>query len=273
MADKNTVLITGHSANDRMRGLLLNCINSFKQNNFEVVVSDHFYHKDIFEAADVYVINESNPVLTPKDYERYNLYHVCPKHEHSLGYTTFTPYGTFASYAIIELVKKGFEQVKTDKALVINYDFIYKKPIDELFKRPEEGVFFRYPYPNSVYSSVYILNKRLVSKLDTINSIDDYAKNLKYMEPWMYDFYKDENVKIFDNDYREYFDGDYYYRAANLDNDTNFWLLPDGKVLMKVEDEAFEFDKRSQYEYHKNGKRVIFNLDELHFKWHTARRM
>lgn len=271
--NKHTVVITGHTVTEYMKELMLNCIKSFKEHNFEVIVSDHIYHKEILNATDVYVINESNPILTPKDYERYSLNHTSHRIEKHIGYNTYTPYETFAAYSILELVKKGFEHVKTDKALVVNYDFKLIQPLDSLFELPEEGVFFRYPYPNSFYSSVYIINKRLLSKLDNTNSIDDYAKNLKYLEWWMYDLYKDENIKIFDTDYRQYLQGDFYYRSGNLRYDPNFWELPDGRVMMKVDDEAFEFDKRNQYEYHKNGKKVIFNLDDLHWKWHKARKM
>lgn len=265
-----SVIITGHTANDYMKELMLNCINSFKHYNFKVIVSDHIYHKEIFDATDIYVINESNPILTPKDYEKYNLNHVSHRIEHSIGYNTYTPYETFAAFSILELVKKGFEQVEEDKALIVNYDFILKKSIDELFEKNEEGVFFRYPYPNSFYSSVYILNKRLLSKLNDIKSIDDYAKNLKYLEWWMYDLYKDENVLIFDKDYKEYFDGDLYYRSGHLRYDPNFWELPDGKVLMKFGNQSFVYDKTNHYEYFQDKKKLVFNLDDLHFKWHKA---
>jgi len=168
-----SVVITGHTSNDYTKKLMLNCINSFKQQGFKVIVSDHIYHKEIFDITDVYVVNESNPILTPKDYETYNLNHVSHRIENSIGYNTYTPYETFAAYSILELVKKGFEYVEQDKALVINYDFVLKKPIEELFDRSEEGLFFRYPHPNSFYSSLYVINKRLLSKINDVNSIDD----------------------------------------------------------------------------------------------------
>ena len=266
------VIILGHTNTDVQKKLMIECIESFQSFGFKTIVSDHFFVEEIFALSDVYVVNEDNPILTPKDYDRYGLFHASHNIHNVPGYETYTPYSTFAAYSILELIKKGFEQVESDKCLVVNYDFQIKRGIQDLINRPEDATFFRYSNYNAFHTNCFLANRNIMEKFNQFNSIDDYAENMKYMEWWMYDLLEGENIEIIDTHYSEYFKGDLYFRSSFLDYDKNFWLLPNGKVLMKFNDQVEELDKQYTYTVMENGKKVVFHLKEDHFKFHIGKK-
>jgi len=272
MVEQHPVVIIGHTDDDYKKDLMIKSIESFKERGHWVIVSDHIFNKEVLNSCDQYVLSEDNPIWTKADYLNVGLNHT--SHKITEKYHTYTPYGTFAAYSIIELIKKGFEKVEGDKALVVNYDFQLVNDIKFFYDEPQEATFLKYSTHDAVYTSIFFMNKRLISKLDHCNSLKDYAKNLKYLEWWFYDLYKDENVKILEQHHSKWFNGDLYYRSSHLNYDFNIWKIHgEDRVVLKYDNTFEEHPVQDSYSFTINGKKVTYHLDNLHLRLHIAHRI
>ena len=274
MAQEYPVVIIGHTDDDKKKNLMIESIKSFKSKGHYVIVSDHIFNREVFEYCDQYVISEDNPIWTKKDYLRVGLNHTSHKINTIKKYNTFTPYGTFAAYSIIELIKKGYEKVEGGGALVVNYDFQLVKDIKFLYREDFDATFLRYSDYDAVYTSVFFIKDKLVNKLNDCNSLEDYAKNLKYLEWWFYDLYKDDNINIRTEHHSNWFKGDLYYRSNNLPYDFNIWKFEgEDKVLFRYNNIYEEHPVQDSYDFVIDGKKITYHLDDLHFKLHKASRI
>ena len=263
-------IVLAHTDDENKKQILLKCIENLKAKNFRVIVCDHFYIKEAFELADVFIYNQENPILTPKDYEKYNLNHTTQtKFE---KYLVFNPVNTFAAYSIIELIKSAIKYVG-DKAMVLNYDWHLTGDVDHYFDVDKDAVFFKYADEKSVYTAMFIMTKNLLRKLEQIKSIDDYAKNLVYLEWWFYDFYKTDNIEIFPDVHLAEFNANLYYRTDEKQIDFNIYKIDDTTVLVKDGDEFKEYALHNNYKWWIGDKRLVINLSKDHFKNHIAYRI
>ena len=264
-------IVLAHTDDENKKQILLKCIENLKAKNFRVIVCDHFFVKEAFEIADVFVYNQDNPILTPKDYEKFNLNHTTQtKFE---KYLVFNPVNSFAAYSIIELIKSGYKYIKQDRALILNYDWHLTGDIDNYFKVDKDAVFFRYASDTSVYTAMFIMTKKLLKKLDQIKSIYDYAKNLVYLEWWFYDFYKTDNIEIFPDIHLQQFNANLYYRTDEKQIDFNIYKIDDNTVLVKDGDDFKEYTLHKNYEWIIGDKKLAVNLSDDHFKNHIAYRI
>jgi len=261
-------IVLAHSEDAKTSKMLVDCIAALKKQGFRVIVTDHFINKEAYELADAYVYNYENPILRPEQYSQYNLNHITEKIVN--GYKVWNPVTTFAAYAIIELIKKGLEAVKSSKCLVLNYDWHIKGSIDNLFEYDTDGVFFKYADDKSYYTSIFLANKRLLSNLNEINSIDDYAKNLKYLEWFFYDLYQDKNITVLDKPPLEKFNHDLNYRVSNIKTNNKFYKTKENSVIYINGDKIDEYTLHNSYRLFDGDKELFVNLGEEYFKYHIA---
>lgn len=261
-------LVLAHSDSKKASKTLVDCVTLLKNKGYRVVVSNHFFNKEAYEIADAFVYNYNNPILTPSEYKKYNLNHIT--HKDIDGYRLYNPISSFAAYAIIELIKSGFEAITTEKCLVLNYDWHIKEDIDEYYNIKKDGVFFRYADNKSFYTSIFIMNKKLLTELSPIKSIDDYAKNLKYLEWFFYDLYNKKNIAIIDQAPLDRFDDNLYYRVSEINIDKKFYKISDGTVIYVDGDKTQEYTERKQYKLIEGNKTYIANLGEDYFTHHIA---
>ena len=261
-------LVLAHSDSERASKTLVNCVSSLKEKGYRVVVSDHFFNKDAYQIADAFVYNYDNPILKPSEYKKYNLNHTT--HKDIDGYRLYSPVSSFAAYAIIELIKSGFDAITSKKCLVLNYDWHMKEDIDEYYNINKDGVFFKYADDKSFYTSIFVMNKELLRDLYQINSIDDYANNLKYLEWFFYDLYSKKNISIIDQVPSDRFDDNLYYRVSEINIDKKFYKVSDGKVIYVDGDKIQEYTEHKQYRLIEGDKTYIANLGEDYFTYHIA---
>ena len=117
------------------------------------------------------------------------------------------------------------------------------------------------------------MTKKLLRKLEQINSIDDYAKNLVYLEWWFYDFYKTDNIEIFPDVHLAEFNANLYYRTDEKQIDFNIYKIDDNTVLVKDGDQFKEYTLHNKYEWYIGGKKLVVNLSKDHFNTHIAYRI
>ena len=264
-------IVLAHTDDKNKKNILLKCIKNLKERDFRVIVCDHFFIKEALELADIFVYNEDNPILTPKDYEKYNLNHITPtKFE---KYLVYNPVNTFAAYSIIELIKSGYKYIEQDKVLVLNYDWHLTGNVDNYFEVDKDAIFFRYASDDSVYTAMFIMSKELLSKLDEIKSIDDYAKKLVYLEWWFYDFYKAYNIEIFQDVHLKEFNANLYSRTNEKQIDFNIYKIDEKTVLVKDGNKFNEYALHKNYEGFLGNKKLSINLSDDHFKYHIAQRI
>lgn len=261
-------LVLAHSEDAKTSKMLVDCVDALKKQGFRVIVSDHFLNEDAFKLADAYVHNYENPILRPEQYSQYNLNHITEKIVN--GYRVWNPVTTFAAYAIIELIKSGFEAVRSDKCLVLNYDWHIKGNIDSYFEYDTDGVFFKYADDKSYYTSIFIANRSLLSNLNEINSIEDYAKNLKYLEWLFYDLYNDKNITVLDSPPLEKFNHDLNYRVSNLKINRKFYKTSENSVIYIDGNNVTEYPLQNNYRLKEGNKEYIVNLGEEYFKYQIA---
>lgn len=261
-------LVLAHSEDAKTSKMLVECVAALKEQGFRVIVSDHYVCEQAYKLADAYVYNYENPILRPEQYSKYNLNHITEKVID--GYKVWNPVTTFAAYAIIELIKAGIEATREDKFLVLNYDWHIKGNIDSYFEYDTDGVFFKYADNKSYYTSIFLANRSLLSNLNEINSIEDYAKNLKYLEWFFYDLYQDKNITVLDSPPLERFNHDLNYRVSNLKINRKFYKTGENSVIYIDKGKAEIYTLHNRYEIYDKDKRFIANLGDEYFKFHTA---
>jgi len=263
-------LVLAHSEDDKTSGLLVECVKALKQQGFRVIVTDHFINEEAYELADAYVYNYENPILRPEQYSKYNLNHITEINVD--GYRVWNPVTTFAAYAIIDMIKGAYDAIKTDKCLILNYDWQIKGNIDEYFNYDTDGVFFKYADDSSYYTSIFIANKKLLRELNAINSIEDYATNLKYLEWFIYDLYKDKNITVLDSPPLDRFNHDMNYRVSNVKTNKKFYKTDDNRAIFINDDKIEEYTLHNKYKIFDGDKELLFNLGEEYFKYHIAQK-
>lgn len=261
-------IVLGHSEDAKASKMLVDCVAALKQQNYRVIVSDHLYNKEAYDVADVFVQSYENPILRPDQYSKYNLRHIASKK--IKNYQIWNPVTTFAAYAIIEMIKAAVDYVTTDKVLILNYDWHIKENIDEYFSIDADGVFFKYADDKSYYTSIFLANRALLSHLNEINSIDDYAKNLKYLEWYFYDLYQDKNIKVLDRPPFEKFNHNLNYRVENIKRDNKFYKIDENSVIYINGDEITEYPMQDTYVLEQENKKYVVKLSEEYFKYHIA---
>ena len=134
-------IVLAHTDGLDKKQILIDCIKRLKEKDYRVIVVDHLFVREAFELADVFVHTHHNPILTQKDYKKYNLTHLT---DTFIGkYKLYNPLNTFAAYSIVELIKQGFNYVN-NKALILNYDWHLKGDLERYFELDTEAVFFNY---------------------------------------------------------------------------------------------------------------------------------
>ena len=261
-------IVLAHSEDAKTSKMLVDCVIALKKQDFRVIVTDHFINNEAFDLADAYVYNYENPILIPEQYSQFNLNHIT--HKQIQGYKLWNPVSTFAAYAIIEMIKAGFEASSTGKCLVLNYDWHIKGNIDEYFEYDTDAVFFKYADNVSYYTSIFIANKNVLRHLYDINSINDYAKNLKYLEWFFYDLYNDKNITVLDKPPFERFNHNLNYRVANISIDKKFYKLGKNEAIFVDGDKVDIYTLHNKYNIYKDGKQLLYNLGEDYFKYHIA---
>lgn len=266
-------LITAHSDNPTRLNLLLQCIESIKRFGYKAIVVDHFFNYEAFKEADGFVWVEDNAIVKPQEWSKYDLYHVCQTNYEKVD--TFTPYDSFAPFAIIDQFNKGYRLVEGDGVFSIHYDWQLNKDVKELVEKypNREGIFFKYPPDNmSLFSSCFYLKKSLWKKFERIQSLDQYMHEIKkYMEWFFYDEFKDENVEILRSHPNEYFINDLYYRSSYLNFKCNLYGLDD-EVIFNFNNSFETLDKKLDYYFVKEDKPLNIHLHKDHFKFHTFRK-
>jgi len=261
-------IVLAHSEDAKTSKMLVDCVIALKKQGFRVIVTDHYINNEAFDLADAYVYNYENPILRPEQYSQFNLNHVTDKK--IKGYKLWNPVSTFAAYAIIEMIKAGFEASTTGKCLVLNYDWHIKENIDEYFKYDTDGVFFKYADNKSYYTSIFIANTNVLRHLNNINSINDYAKNLKYLEWFFYDLYKNENITVLDKPPFERFNHNLNYRVSDIKADKKFYKLGKDKAIFVDGNKVETYSLHNKYRIYKGDKELLYNLGEDYFKYHIA---
>tara|TARA_R100000742_G_C4279542_1_gene104410 strand:- start:1983 stop:2804 length:822 start_codon:yes stop_codon:yes gene_type:complete len=266
-------LITAHSNNKTRLDLLIDCIKSIKKFGYKAIVVDHYFNHEAFDLADGFVWVEDNDIVTPAQWDKYNLFHASQTAYER--YDTFTPYDSFAPYAIINQFKKGYRLVEGEGVFSIHYDFLLKKDVAELINKypNRDGIFFKYPPDNmSLFSSCFYLKKSLWHKFERIKSLDHYMQEInKYMEWYFYQEFKEENVEILPLHPRDYFINDLYYRSNQLNLNCNLYALQD-EVLFNFKDSFEITEKKRDYYFQKENKPLNIHLSKDHFKYHTFRK-
>ena len=260
-------IVLAHTDSADKKNILLGCIEKLKKQNYRVVVVDHFFVREAFELADVFIHKYQNPILTPVDYKKYKLNHTTETI--FKGYKLYNPVNTFAAYSIVELIKEGFNYVD-NKALVLNYDWHLTGNLDRYFNINKEAVFFKYADNNSVYTAMFIMQKKLALKLNAFKTIDDYCKNLKYLEWWFYDLFEKDNIVILPDEHLKEFNANLYYRINEKQLDLNFYLLNQKEVLLKNGEDLSIYTKHYKYKIKINENTLVVNLNEDHFDFHYA---
>tara|TARA_R110002051_G_scaffold247195_1_gene306786 strand:+ start:1465 stop:2286 length:822 start_codon:yes stop_codon:yes gene_type:complete len=266
-------LITAHSDNPTRLSLLLECIKSIKRFGYKAIVVDHYFNHEAFDLADGFVWIEDNDIVTPEHWHKYNLHHasqtIYP------NYDTYTPYGSFAPYAIINQFNKGHRLVEGEGVFSIHYDFQLNKDVAELIGKYKhrDGIFFKYPPDNaSLFSSCFYLKKPLWQKFERIKSLDHYMLEInKYMEWYFYQEFKDENIEILNTHPRDYFVNDLYYRSSYLNLNCNLYACGE-EVLFNFKDSFEILEKKKDYYFEKENKKLNIHLNKDHFKYHTFRK-
>lgn len=260
-------VVLAHTNDESKEVMLLDCIKSLKKFDFKVIVVDHFFVKSACDICDVFIVEGDNPVLTPESYADYGLYHVTVNSLN--GYRFTQTINTFAAFSIIELIKAGFKYV-TDKALVINYDFELKKDVDQFLESKHDGDFLRYVRDDSLYSSAFFANKRLISLLDTVKSIEDYSKNMKYLEWYFYDLFRDKNISIIDGSIHDFFLPNKFYRSKENYKEVGVFELNKSEVVIKNNDKTIVQEKADFYEIKVDSTIVVIRPSDNHYKYNKA---
>lgn len=261
-------IVLAHSEDAKTSKMLVDCVAALKKQNYRVIVSDHLYNQEAYDLADVFVQSYENPILRPDQYSKYNLNHISAVR--IKDYQVYNPVTTFAAYAIIELIKAAVDYITTDKVLILNYDWHIKDNIEKYFNIEADGVFFKYADDKSYYTSIFLANRELLSHLNDINSIDDYAKNLKYLEWYFYDLYQDKNIEVLDSPPLEKFNHDLNYRVSNLKTEKKFYKIDDNNVIYISGDKITVYPMQDTYVLDQDNKKYVVKLSKEYFKYHIA---
>jgi len=261
-------LVLTHTDSNKSIEDTLSCIRALKRKGYRVIVTDHFFNKDIFQLADVYVQSYDNPILKPEQYRANRINHVVPTEIED--YTLYNPVSSFAAFAIIKLLQAGFKHVTTDRCLVLNYDWEMTQDIDRYYNTEKEAVFFRYADPKSVYTSIFILKKSLFYVINNIKTLDDYKKNMTYLEWRFYNMFKDQNVDFVDGVPIHCFIANKHYRISEKQTNYQFYALDDDNTLFVKDQEVKILPRKQSYTIKIKNKEFTANLSKEHFYSHYA---
>ena len=126
----NIVAITTHANTPEKKQILKECISELKSQKYDIILSSHIpVDDDIVNSVDYFILDSENPIVTFKDYDKYNVrpLFLWYKQEH---FSFNISFDLNHGYAVLKLIKNAASIAIANnykKIHVVDYDYLIQQ--------------------------------------------------------------------------------------------------------------------------------------------------